>query len=134
MIVFPKQLLFGWLPYHHPPHGVKLRWRDKVRHNSRTFHIDEAGWYVLAQDRQEWHRVCKGGSSVNSTAQDGRFYCDSCQCSFSRSQDKIRHSCDSGRSRRAVDTVSAPVACSHCQRTFRRPQGMASHKCCKPED
>ena len=51
-----------------PPHGVKLRWRDKVRRDLRTFHIDEAGWYVLAQDRQEWNRVCKGGSSVSSTA------------------------------------------------------------------
>ena len=49
----PKQLLFGWLPQRCPPHGVKLHWHDKVRHNLRTFHIDEVGWYVLAQDRQE---------------------------------------------------------------------------------
>ena len=47
----PKQLLFEWLPQHLPPYGVKLWWCDKVRHDSRTFHIDEAGWYVLAQDR-----------------------------------------------------------------------------------
>ena len=52
------------------------------------FHIDEAGWYVLVRDGQEWHRVCKGGSFVSSTAQDGRFYCGGCQRSFSRSQDK----------------------------------------------
>ena len=64
----PKQLLFGWLPQRRPPHGVKLYWRDKVRRDLRTFHIDEAGWYVLAQDRQEWHRICKGGSFVSSTA------------------------------------------------------------------
>ena len=60
----PKQLLFGWLPYRCPPHRVKLCWHDKVRCDLRTFHIDEAGWHTLAQDRQEWHRVCKGGSSV----------------------------------------------------------------------
>ena len=83
----------------------------------RTFHIDKAGWYILAQDRQEWHR-CKGGSSVNSTARDGRFYCDGCQCSFSRSQDKARQSCDSVRSHYATGTVSAPVPRSHCWRTF----------------
>ena len=106
----PKQLLFGWLPQCRPPHGVKLRWRDRVRRDLRTFHIDEAGWYVLAQDRREWHRVCKGGSSVSSTARDGRFYCDGCQRSFSRSQDKARHSCDSVWSCRAASTVSAPVA------------------------
>jgi len=47
----PKQLLFGWLPQRQPPHGVKLRWRDKVRQDLKKFHIEEAGWYVLAQDR-----------------------------------------------------------------------------------
>ena len=44
----PKQLLFGWLPQCRPPHGAKLRWHDKVRCDLKTFHIDEAGWYVLA--------------------------------------------------------------------------------------
>ena len=38
------------------------------------------------------------------------------------------------RSHRAAGTVSAPVACSHCQRTFRRLQHMARHKCSEPED
>ena len=130
----PKQLLFGWLPQCLPLYGVKLCWCDKVRHDLRTFHLDEAGWYVLVQDRQEWHRVCKGGSSVSSTARDGRFYCDGCQRSFSRSQDKARHSCDSVRSRCEAGTVRAPVACSHCWWTFRRPQDMARHKCSEPED
>ena len=64
----PKQLLFEWLPQCHPPQGVKLYWHDKVRCDLRTFHTDEAEWYALAQDKQEWHRVCKGGSSVSSTA------------------------------------------------------------------
>ena len=27
----PKHLLFGWFPNLHPAHGVKLRWRDKVK-------------------------------------------------------------------------------------------------------
>ena len=56
------------------------------------------------------------------------------QHSFSRSQDKVRHSCDSVRSHHAVGTVSAPVAFSHCWRTFRRPQDMARHKYSELED
>ena len=44
----PKQLLFGWLPNPHPVHGVKLRWRDKVRRDLKTFNIDERTWYALA--------------------------------------------------------------------------------------
>ena len=26
----PKQMLFGWLPQPHPPHGPKFRWRDRI--------------------------------------------------------------------------------------------------------
>ena len=33
----PKHLLFGWFPNPHPAHGVKLRWRDKVRRDLKTF-------------------------------------------------------------------------------------------------
>ena len=36
----PKHLLFGWLPNPCPAHGVKLRWRDKVRTVVKTFSID----------------------------------------------------------------------------------------------
>ena len=94
--------------------------------------VYEVDGFVLAHPKIKGK--IKGGSPVSSTAQDGRFHCDGCQCSFSRSQDKARHSCDSVRSRRAAGTVSAPVACSHCWRTFRRPQDIARHKCYEPED
>ena len=49
--LLPKQLLFGWLSHLHPAHGVKLRWRDKVRRDLKTFHINESTWYALAHDR-----------------------------------------------------------------------------------
>ena len=55
----------------HRPHGVKLHLCNKVRRDLRIFHIDEAEWYVLVQDRQEWHRVYKGDLSVINTAHDG---------------------------------------------------------------
>ena len=44
----PKQFLFGWLSHPRPAHGVKLRWRDKVRRDLKTFHINENTWYALA--------------------------------------------------------------------------------------
>ena len=79
----------------------------------------------MAQDRQEWRRMCERGSPVSDTTQEGRIYCDRCKRSFSRSQDKTRHRCDSVRSRHAVSNMSAPVVCHQCQRTFQRPQDMA---------
>ena len=38
----PRQMLFGWLPQCHPPHGVKLHLWDRVRQNLKRFHIDES--------------------------------------------------------------------------------------------
>ena len=32
-----KRILFGWLPQTRPAHGVKLRWRDKVKQTLRAF-------------------------------------------------------------------------------------------------
>ena len=55
------------------------------------------------QDGMYWLlSVSEVGSSVSSTTQDGRSYCDDCQRSFSTSQDKVRHSCNSVRSCHAV--------------------------------
>ena len=42
----PKQLLFGWFPNPHPAHGIKLRWRDKVKGDLKTFCIDERTWML----------------------------------------------------------------------------------------
>ena len=51
----PKHLLFGWFSPKHPAHGVKLRWRDKVRQDLKSFSIPETLWYVQAQEQ-----VCGG--------------------------------------------------------------------------
>ena len=53
----PKQILFGWLPQPRPPHGPRLRWRDRIRKYLKLFHIDEGGWYVVAQNRDEWRQL-----------------------------------------------------------------------------
>ncbi len=35
----PKKLLFGWLPQKRPAHGTKMRWRDKIRSDLKSFNI-----------------------------------------------------------------------------------------------
>ena len=37
----PKRILYGWLPMARPAHGVKLRWRDKVRQDLKNFSIND---------------------------------------------------------------------------------------------
>ena len=47
----PKRILFRWLPQKCPAHGVKLRWRDKVRQYFKSLSINDSLWYQQAQDR-----------------------------------------------------------------------------------
>ena len=99
----PKQLLFGWLPHLRPAHGVKLRWRDKVRRDLKTFRINESTWYALAHDRQSWLlQYTKGASQVPLQLRHDLLVCSVCTRSFRRPQDMVRHNCDSVRSRLAA--------------------------------
>ena len=99
----PKQFLFGWLSHLRPAHGVKLRWRDKVRRDLKTFHINENTWYALAHDRQSWLlQYTRGASQVPLQLQHNLLVCSVCTRSFRRPQDMARHNCDSVRSRLAA--------------------------------
>ena len=52
-----KQILFGWLPLKRPAHGVKMRWRDRVRKDLKNFDIKEENWFEIAQERGECIRT-----------------------------------------------------------------------------
>ena len=45
----------------------------------RTIFILTRLLVCIGQDRQEWCRISERGSSVSSTAQESRFYCDGCR-------------------------------------------------------
>jgi len=65
----PKQMPFGWLPQRCPFHGVKLRWRDRVRKDLKHFGIIESDWYVEAQDRYKWSQLCVSSPSLSEPVQ-----------------------------------------------------------------
>ena len=48
--------------------------------------------------------------STSGAAPDSRLYCDGCRRSFSRPQDKARHSCRGVRLRRAAGSVNISVS------------------------
>ena len=54
-------VLFGWLPQPRPPHGTKMRWRDRVRKNLNKFDIDERTWHMEAQERDKWRQIWQRG-------------------------------------------------------------------------
>ena len=99
----PKQLLFGWLSHPRLAHGVKLRWRDKVRRDLKIFRINESTWYGLAHDRQSWLlQYTRGASQVPLQLRHDLLVCSVCTRFFRRPQDMARHNCDSVRSCLAV--------------------------------
>ena len=99
----PKHLLFGWFSQKRPTHGVKLRWRDKVRQDLKSFSIPETSWYVQAQECSVWRDLCCEGSLqllvASTEPRVSLFECTVCHRQFRRSQDIARHKCDSVRSR-----------------------------------
>ena len=78
-----------------PAHGVKLRWRDKVRQDLKRFRISEKDWYRLYEDRIAWRGVCQDGlqSIQNAGTHTAQFVCEICHREFRRSQDIARHKC-----------------------------------------
>lgn len=47
----PKQVLFGCLKKARPFHGVRLRWKDRVKKDMAL----NTHWFDRAQDRKTWH-------------------------------------------------------------------------------
>ena len=114
----PKKILFGWLPQHRPAHGTKMRWRDRVRKDTKRFQIEERGWVELAQDRSGWRGRCKAGLEAVTRRRV--------------EEDEVKkrraHAEESAGGRDSTATIK-PFQCNMCKRTFRRRQDMARHKC-----
>ncbi len=114
----PKKILSGWLPQHHPAHGTRMRWRDRVRKDLKKFNIDERRWYLLAQDRSGWRRSCRTGLedvTEARVAEDER-----------RRRTRVEDSIENSGSSTATDK---PYKCSVCERTFRQKQDIDRHRC-----
>ena len=114
----PKRLLFGWLPQPRPAHGPKLRWRDRVRRDLQKLDIAESSWFHTAQDRDLWRSKCRAGLEACTTkrveAERAKHFSDTTTGNTLR-EDKEN---------RVVNFV-----CDTCQRSFKRRQDIARHKC-----
>jgi hypothetical protein len=113
----PKKVLFGWLPQRRPAHGTKMRWRDRVRKDLKKFHIDERSWFEVCQERVVWRRKCWDGcreATVERLAEDER-------------RRSVRRIAAVGGN--ASQQHTRPLTCDTCQRSFRRRQDIARHRC-----
>ena len=116
----PKKVLFGWLPQRRPAHGTKMRWRDRVRRDLRKFCIDENTWFKESQERAVWRRKCRDG--LRETTKERL------------AEDEVRRSVRRNAAAAATGQQSAadtirPLTCDTCQRSFRRRQDIARHRC-----
>ena len=93
-------------------HGVKLRWRDRVRKDLKNFDIKEENSFEIAQERGEWKAMCKKGLHQST-----------------------RKGIEKEKNRRCGSVAGAhPFICEVCHRTFRRKQDIARHKCQRSRD
>ena len=116
----PERMLFGWLPQQRPAHGTKMRWRDRVRKDLKKFDIEEGSWYRVAQERGSWRERCCAGL-VDATEKRVQ-------------EDEVRKRKKPAERSSEVSTqpgeaTGLPFKCDTCQRTFRRRQDIARHRC-----
>ena len=114
--------MFGWLPQPRPPHGTKMRWRDRVSKVLRKFDIDERTRYAEAQERAEWRHKWHRGleKSTKCRLQDEQ-------------RSATRRTARSGKQPADGDTSWQPFTCDTCKRSFRRSQDIARHKWHHPD-
>ena len=110
----PKKMLFGWFPQHRPAHGARMRWRDRVQKDLRKFKIGENNWFRVSQERDMWREVCRAGLEHATETRLGK--------------DEMRRS-NAGRGSQSDAVTSLPFQCDTCQRSFRRRQDIARHRC-----
>ena len=113
----PKKVLFGWLPQRRPANGTKMRWRDRVRKYSKKFGTEESGWYCLAQGRRDWRTGCRMGLEAVTDAR------------LEKDEVKRRAHVDASTRGNTSVTSAKPYQCNSCERSFRRPQDIARHRC-----
>ena len=142
----PKCALFGCLEKTRPCHGVKLRWKDRVKRDMVSLGMF-SGWYEAAQDRKLWRNMYsdiversveerirrenerRRHGPLTGATQELPFYCQQCQRRFRRKEDMSCHKCDSVRSSRRERQPPEQLQCPTCHRYFRRPGDMSRHNC-----
>ena len=123
----PKQLLFGWLPRSRPPHGPRLRWKDRVTTDLRKLAVHR--WYAVAQDRVEWRAVCS--TLIEPSPVLEAIVCPLCKRTFKSKSGLARHKCTATR-QLPVQEQPGARQCPRCAKWFRSAGGLAVHTCRVP--
>ena len=113
----PKQALFGRFKKARPFHGVKMRWKDRVKRDLTLLKIPKR-WYSLAQDRKSWYEMCqkKMKEKIERRLEQER----------RKRQAAIRHTIPHSQ---AASSATEIFDCQCCKRMFRRPGDLKRHKC-----
>ena len=98
-----------------------MRWRDRVRRDLRKFRIDENTWFKECREKAVWRRKCRVG--LRETTKE-RLAEDEVRRSVRR---KAAAAAATGQ-QFAADTIWL-LTCDTCQRSFRRRQDIARHRC-----
>ena len=83
-------------------------------------------WFLAARDRTKWRQVTT--TFQPPSPKKKTIECATCQRSFSRPSDMVRHKCLAER-QLPVDLQRGSLQCSVCQKWFRSKEGFAVHRC-----
>ena len=122
----PKKILFGWLPQTRPPHGPRLRWKDRVHSDLQRLNVQD--WFAQSADREKWRAVCHTLSEPTTATSKSTVTCSVCQREFKSQSGLKRHKCSAAR-KLPIPAQPGAVQCTKCQRWFRSRGGLAVHKC-----
>ena len=80
----------------------------------RKFKIGENNWFRVSQERDMWREVCRAGLEHATETRLGK--------------DEMRRS-NAGRGSQSDAVTSLPFQCDTYQKSFRRRQDIARHRC-----
>lgn len=122
-----KKVLFSTFPdAKRPPHGVKLRWRDKISRDLTTCEIKN--WRREVLNKEQWRKT------INQEVKSTTIRFDAVQIIREHKERAMKRRIDEGsihpnktKNKPLTITTNDDATCSKCLRTFKNKRGLQIH-------
>ncbi|CAF4436865.1 unnamed protein product [Rotaria sp. Silwood2] len=128
--MLPKKVLFSSFDdAKRPPHGVKLRWKDKIAKDLTLCEIKN--WRREVQDKEKWRKtINKEVKSTTARSDAAHVIHEHKERAKKRRADERLLDCNKRKNSPSSTTtvINVDTTCSLCGRTFESKRGMNIHK------
>jgi hypothetical protein len=126
-----KKILFAsFKDVKRPPHGVKLRWKDKIMRDINASNIKN--WRRETQDRDKWRKAINHGVTYNIVQTDAtrivREYKE--RAANRRAREELSHQIKQNTiyDSSPLDSTTDDVTCAQCGRVCKNNRGLKIHQ------